>query len=280
MWSLLRTLLPAQQSCQSLFLENVVMEKVQELPIGKLVASQNALRLAIKEEGLDDLASSIRRIGIVVPLLVVAEGDAFRVVAGHRRLLAAQRCSMEMVPVIVRGDSDAETKEIALASNLFREDLSPVETACAIDDLIKSGDFEVGDIARMMHRSENWISRQLALLSWPADVLGAVHDGAISVSAASNLALVTDDVYRNFLLQNAVDSGATARTTSAWLQAWRAQLPPAEAIVSEPAAGPSPNGPPLPQAPCIACGEVHRHDAMSMVMICSSCINAIRGAVR
>jgi len=130
----------------------------------------------------------------------------------------------------------------------------------------------------MVHRSENWVRAQLSLLAWPADVLEVIHNGKISVSAASNLALITDSAYRGFLLRNAVEQGATARTTAAWLQAWRAALPQEQALEQPPVSGPAPVTPALPQAPCIVCNEMFRTDGLAMVMVCTSCINAIRAS--
>jgi len=114
------------------------------------------------------------------------------------------------------------------------------------------------------------------MLTWSADVLDAVHNGVISVSAAANLAEVAEDSYRAFLLRSAVDNGATARTTAAWLQAYRASQPPEEALTAEPAAGRQPAQPLIPQVPCFACGQVFRQDSVSHLPLCGGCITAIR----
>ena len=134
-------------------------------------------------------------------------------------------------------------------------------------------------VAAGFHRSEHWVAQQVAILGWPDDVLAAVHAGSMSVAAASNLALVTDDNYRSFLVRNATESGITARVSAAWLQAWRSMAPPEEAIVSEPEPGGSAVVPAVPQAPCICCAEIKRTDSLSSVLICAPCINTLRSAV-
>jgi len=106
--------------------------------------------------------------------------------------------------------------------------------------------------------------------------LEAIHNGKISVTAASNLACVEDDVYREFLVRQAVENGATARATAAWLQAWRSMVPASEAITREPVpAGPGVT-PAVPQAPCIVCANVFRTDELSHVPVCVHCIRTIR----
>ena len=131
------------------------------------------------------------------------------------------------------------------------------------------------EIARTLHRSLDWVRRQLAMLDWPDDVLAAIHTGRLSIAAASNLAPVTDDTYRAFLLDHAVNNGATARTTAAWLQQWLASRPPAEAVAAAPLPAPDTPRPPAPQTPCFGCGRVHRTDELSHLPLCVPCINRL-----
>lgn len=252
------------------------MAEVKEIPVEKIKVGEHALRMEAEDETLDELAESIRRIGIIVPLAVVSSGGVYMLVAGHRRLLAAKKCGLQKVPCIVRDDDKAQAKEVSFAENLFRTDLSPVELAAGIKDIFDQGIMELPALAAAMHRSPHWVGAQLLILNWPIDVQQAIHEGWLSVSAASNLALVNDDTYREFLLRNAEESGATARTTAAWLQAWRSMQPPEEAIRAEPVDGQKPVTPAVPQAPCICCGEVYRADELSHVPVCVHCIKIIR----
>ncbi|MHC4175651.1 MAG: ParB/RepB/Spo0J family partition protein, partial [Planctomycetota bacterium] len=114
--------------------------------------------------------------------------------------------------------------EIALAENLFRRDLSPVEMAVAVVALIKEGGMDHEQVASICHRATAWVREQEEIVGWPSDVQKAVHDGWLSVSAPSNLALVDNDVYRRFLLSEAKETGATARATAEWFYAWRSSV--------------------------------------------------------
>lgn len=253
--------------------------ELQQIAVSDILVGEHALRLGMDDEKIADLAESIRRLGVLVPLVVCPEGDKFALVAGHRRFAAAAKCNLGTVPCIVRKTEQSETKEIALAENIFREDLSPVELASSIRDSLNSGSMDITTIAAGLRRSEHWVARQIAMLDWPMDVLEVIHNGQLSVSAASNLAMVTDDCYRSFLLRNAVEGGASARSTAAWLQAWRSSAPPEQAVEAEPLpAGPTPM-PAVPQAPCIVCSQVFRTDQLSHVPVCVSCIQAIRNPV-
>ena len=254
------------------------MPEIKEIPVEKIKAGEHALRLEAEDEGLDELAASIGRIGLLVPLIVRREADEYHLISGHRRYVAAGRIGMAAVPCIIRDSKAPESREVAFAENLFRQDLSPVEIASGIKDCLEHGVMDVPALAKAMHRTPYWLGQQVGMLSWPADVLAAVHAGWLSVSAASNLALVTDDIYRDFLLRNAADSGATARTTAAWLQAFRSMAPPEEAVQAPPVEGQLRTTPMVPQAPCLCCSQVFRSDQLSHVPICAPCIQAIRDA--
>lgn len=254
------------------------MSEIIEIPIGKIQVGEHEQRLDTEDEGIAELGASIARIGIVSPLVVAVCGDGYTLIAGHRRLQAAKRSGMGALPCIVRKTEAALGTEIAFAENFFRKDLSPVELACALNDCLVNQIMTVKELAAGFHRSEHWVNSMIAIADWPADVQEAIHNEKISVSAASNLAYVTDESYRCFLVRNAVEQGATARTTASWLQAWRAMQPQEEAITSEPVAGLTPSVPLVPQAPCFCCSEVLKVNEMSHVPLCGGCIQAIRQA--
>ncbi len=254
------------------------MLQIHEISIEKVFVAEHAVRMEISTEDINGLTSSISRIGIVSPLVVEKTDDGFKVICGHRRFKAAGLANLKKVPCIIRDSKLADVKEITFAENFFRADLSPIEQAAAIKDVIDSGAMTVEQVAAGFHRSEHWVAQQVAILDWPDDVLAAVHTGSMSVAAASNLALVTDDNYRSFLVRNGTESGITARVSAAWLQAWRSMAPPEEAIVSEPEpAGPA-VVPAVPQAPCIFCAEIIRTDSLSSVLMCGKCILTLRNA--
>lgn len=252
------------------------MQKIVEIPVGKIEAGEHEQRLDIEDEELDGLVSSISRVGLVYPCIVVSRGDKFILLEGHRRLAACKRLGKQTIGCLVRDSKETAAAEVAFAGNFFRKDLSPVELACAIKDAYVKATLTVKELAAGFHRSEHWVQRMMAVADWPVDILEAVHNESISVSAAANLAVVTDDTYRRFLVSNAVESGATARTTASWLQAWRAMQPASEAITSEPVKGDSRGQPVIPQAPCLCCAQIFPANEMSHVPVCGGCIQIIR----
>lgn len=247
-----------------------------ELKICDIKVGANSLREVQNDDSMDDLCASIRRIGMVQPLVVVKRDEEMVLIAGHRRYRAAKIVGLHSVPVVVRQDSSVADTEVAFAENLFRKDLSPVETAGGLKDVLAAGGLPIEELARGVHRSVDWVRRMVAMCDWPSDVLLAVHEGSISVGAGANLALVADESYRGFLVINAVDNGATARTTAAWLQGWRSMMPEETNVMqSVPASGPV-HEPMVPQLPCMMCEQVMRMDALSHIPVCVKCAAMLR----
>jgi len=243
--------------------------------VGKIKVGLYDQRIKEQDTELEDLARSIQSIGIVCPLGVVKEGDNYVLICGHRRLAAARICRLENVPCIVWEGNPQTFHEASFAENFFRKDLSPVEQATAIKDCIDNKVLSIEELARGFHRSEYWVREQIAICDWPSDVLEMLHAEVISVSAAHNLAVIDDSVYRKFLIRQAVENGATARTTAAWLQAWRSMLTPEQALASEPVKNGHTPAPLIPQAPCICCGNVLPMDRLSHVPVCCDCVKVI-----
>lgn len=248
------------------------MQTIHDVAIAQIQVGRHEKRVDQEDVDVDELAASIRNIGIIQPLILEKEGDTFHLVAGHRRLLAATRVGLPNVPCIVQDCDQARSTETAFAENFFRRNLTAVELAAAIRGCIDDKIMTIAELAKGMHKSEQWICDQAKMTTWAPEVLQAIHVGAISVSAARNLAAVTDARYRKFLLHNAVENGVTARVTAAWLQAWQLSRPPEAALSTAPADGPAQQPPVVPQAPCLFCSNVYRTDALNYMPVCGQCL--------
>jgi len=245
--------------------------KVNEIKVGK-----HEQRLEEDPMVFAELVNSIGRLGLLTPLIVSQGDNGIVLVAGHRRLAAIKKLGYAEVLCIVRQSSETVDAETTFAENFCRKSLTPIEQACAIDQCYKNGSMTVEQMAKAFHRSQTWITAQMDMVNWPQDVVEAIHLNLISVSAAHNLAVITDDAYREFLLQTAVESGATARSTAAWLQGWRSSQPPEVAVENQPVGIGPPQQPMVPSMPCLCCSTVYEMNKMSHVPMCPECIKTIR----
>jgi ParB family chromosome partitioning protein len=252
------------------------MNPIREIALNLIDETDYHQRFALDEDLLAELAGSIAKLGLLVPLIVRPAGDRYRLIAGRRRKAALLRLGRETAPCVILETSEDIARQSAIADNLLREEPTPMETAVAIARAVDSGEAALHEIAAAMHRSDDWVRRQLALLDWPEDVQHVIHEGKLSVTAAANLAMVEEPQYRAYLLENAVANGATARTTAAWLQAWRAAIPYEKAMEQPPLPATATAQPMVPQAPCIVCGAIFRTDELSHVPVCARDIQRLR----
>lgn len=254
------------------------MAKILDLKLGEIRVGDHEQRLDYALDEIEGLAKSIERVGLLYPIVVRAGDEGYIVVEGHRRLRACKKLGWETITCSVQEGEGKKIAETAFAGNFHRKELSDVELAGAMKDAHENGGLEIADLAKGFDKSEHWVRGMLAIMNWPGDVQQVVHRRIISLSAARNIALVEDETYREHLLRTAVENGATARTTAAWLQGWRSMAPVEEVVVAAPEAGTREVQPLVPQVPCFCCATVFNCDEVSHVPICFDCVKIIRKA--
>ena len=269
---------PARSSWQKLLKETIPVQDIKAISIHLIRVGEHEQRFDDDDPEIHGLSQSIQRVGLLNPLCVTESGDGFVLVAGHRRMEACKRIGLEVVPCLVVVGDEATKREITFAENFFSKNLTQLELAAAIANEVKEKTMTVEQLAAGFRKTTDWVRRQIAICGWPQDCLEAIHSGKLSIAAASNLALITEDFYRQRLVRQACESGATARTTSAWLQAWRSFLPPEEAMEQPPVDPDAPAVPMVPQGPCMVCLHTFRVDELSHVPLCSTCILKIERA--
>ncbi len=141
------------------------------------------------EAALQDLADSIRKKGIIQPIIVrpTAEQNRYEIVAGERRWRAAQIAQLHEVPVIIRSFSDSEVLEIAIIENIQREELNAIEEALAYRQLMDRFGHTQDKLAEAMSRSRSHIANMLRLLNLPKDVQRLLVSGELSAGHARAL---------------------------------------------------------------------------------------------
>jgi ParB family transcriptional regulator, chromosome partitioning protein len=190
---------------------------IQTVPIASLVPNRLQPRSNFDEEGLEDLARSIRVQGVIQPLVVAPRGDGtFTIVAGERRWRAAQRCGLESLPVVVREvEDDRQLLELALVENLQRADLNAMEEAEAYRSLQDRFQLTQDQIAERVGRARTTITNSLRLLRLPVEVQDLLRSGAITPGQARPL-LAVDSTRRQIeLARQAARDGMSARRMEA-----------------------------------------------------------------
>lgn len=137
-------------------------------------------RSSASEDGLRELADSIAATGMLSPVIVRKSSEAYELVAGERRLRAAEMAGLKTVPAIVRPATDQEMIRLALVENLQREDLNAVDTARAYQVLVEQFGMTQEQVAQAVGKSRSAVANALRLLSLPEEILESIAAGAIS----------------------------------------------------------------------------------------------------
>lgn len=187
-------------------LRDVAVELVQPNP--------RQPRRHFDEEALAALSESIRSRGLLQPIVVrPLAGGTYELVAGERRLRAARLAGLETVPALARETEDGERLELALAENMAREDLNPIEEARACATLVEDLGLTKEEVGRRVGRSRVAVSNLIRLLELPDDVLELVESGALSEGHGRALLTCRDHYARQRLAFSARDEGWSVRET-------------------------------------------------------------------
>jgi len=159
----------------------------RELPIEMITPNPRQPRREFDETTLSELSASIRVNGVVQPLLVRPRDGTYELVAGERRLRAAERAGLRQVPVVVRELSDAESLELALIENVQRDDLSPIEEATAYQRLVDEFGHTQEAIAAQVGKSRSAVANSLRLLRLPDAIKRELARGRLTAGHARAL---------------------------------------------------------------------------------------------
>lgn len=183
-----------------------------DIPVDALVPNPNQPRVHFDEESLNDLAASIKEVGVLQPLLVrLLPNKSYQLIAGERRWRAAKKAGLTHVPAVVRETDDLTSVENALVENLHRQDLSPLEEASAYQQLIDEFNMTHDSVAKRVGKSRSAVSNSLRLLGLPASIQGLIADGRLSAGHAKVLLGTDDRAFQEALAKRVVSEGLSVR---------------------------------------------------------------------
>lgn len=176
--------------------EKEIIEKsaggITELTISEVEPNRDQPRKKFDEDALQELSESIKKHGIIQPLLVQKKDDYYEIIAGERRWRAAKNAGLEKVPVIIMELPDQEKYEVSLIENIQRENLNPIEEAEAYQQLIETYHLKQDEIAEKVSKSRTAITNSLRLLKLDKRVRQMVIDDMISTGHARALLGISD----------------------------------------------------------------------------------------
>ena len=197
------------------------------IPIDKIIPNRNQPRQEFDTNEMDNLTKSIERSGILQPLTVREIGiDQYELIAGERRLRAAQSLGLESVPVYILSiGADVEMMEYALVENVQRVDLNPIEEAEAYAMLSGKYDLSHDEIAQRVGKNRSTVANSLRLLKLPPDIKSAVKLGKISAGHARAILSIRKSLQMMTLYQKIMRDDLNVRQTEALVKKYLDKIP-------------------------------------------------------
>lgn len=197
---------------------------VLDVPIDRISPSPFQPRTRFDSERLDELARSINSQGLIEPLIVRPTpnaSDSYQLIAGERRLRAARKAGLNVVPVLVRSLDDRRALEMSLVENLAREDLGPIDEARALLRLSREFGLPQEEIAQRIGKSRPYVSNAIRLLDLPAAIVEMIENGELSAGQARPLIALDEEQSQLEAARKIVASAVSARGAEAMARAMR-----------------------------------------------------------
>lgn len=201
-------------------------ERVHSISVNKIKPSPDQPRKHFDEEALQELTTSIKNHGIVQPLVVTRQGDGYRLIAGERRLRAAKKAGLKVVPAIVRSMKELEELEVSIIENVQRVDLSPLEQALSIERLHDQFSLSYAEIAQKLGKAIPTIHNITRLLQLPDEAKKALIKNDITEGhARAILALKDQPEQQKKLLETIINQGWSVRQAEQFVTMSRKKQP-------------------------------------------------------
>ncbi len=187
-------------------------EGAVEVPVESIRPNPYQPRKTFDKEKLKELSESIKKHGIIQPLVVRKKGLNYELVAGERRLRAAKLAKLQTVPVLVRDYDEKQMRELSLVENIQRHDLNPLEEAKAIQELMKQCSYTQAQAAERLGRSRAAVANLLRMLNLPEELQAMIADEKVTAGQMRPLSALTDREQQLKIGRALAENGWSART--------------------------------------------------------------------
>lgn len=191
--------------------EETPKEEIVDIKISELRSNPYQPRKVFDDIALKELAQSIKEHGVFQPIIVKKSIKGYEIIAGERRVKASTLAGLETIPAIVREFDDGEMMEIALLENLQREDLNAIEEAMAYQKIMDAKDLTHEELARILGKSQSYVTNMLGLLRLPEEIKDYVINGKLSMTHARILSKMSDRDVIIKLAHRIIDEGLSVR---------------------------------------------------------------------
>ena len=191
--------------------EKIEGEVVQTLKITEVEPNRNQPRKHFDEEALEELSDSIKKYGLIQPIVVTKKDGYYQIIAGERRWRASKKAGLTTIQAIVREDDEKKNKEIALIENIQREDLNVVEKAIGIKLLMDEYELTQAQVAEIVGKSRSGVANTLRILNLDERVLELAKQGKLTEGHCRALLAYEDGEKQLLEAMKLIEGGKSVR---------------------------------------------------------------------
>ncbi len=196
-------------------------DSVQMVKLSSIEPNREQPRQKFDEDGLAELADSIKQHGVLEPLMVRKNKDYYEIIAGERRWRAAKMAGVKEVPVVVKDYTDQEIIEIGLIENIQRENLNPIEEAIAYKRLLEEFNLKQDEVAERVSKSRTAVTNSMRLLKLDERVQQMIVDEMITTGHARALLAISNKDEQYELATRVFDEKLSVRETEKLVKNWK-----------------------------------------------------------
>ncbi|MDR2951522.1 MAG: ParB/RepB/Spo0J family partition protein [Prevotella sp.] len=193
---------------------------INEIELSKIQANPDQPRRLFDEEALQELAASIRQIGVIQPItLRKINEDSYQIIAGERRYRASQLANLKAIPAYIKTAEDENVMEMALVENIQREDLNSIEIALAYQNLIETYNLTQERLSERIGKKRTTIANYLRLLKLPAEIQMGIRDKKIDMAHARTIVTLDDPTAQLEVYELILEEGLSVRKVEEYVRA-------------------------------------------------------------
>lgn len=186
-------------------------EKIHKIKITEIEPNKNQPRRTFNSESIDELAESIKKYGVIQPIIVSKKDNYYEIIAGERRWRASKKAGLAEMPCIIRESEEKENKEVALIENIQREDLNPIEKAKSFRTLMDEYGMTQAELAETLGISRSSLANTVRLLNLDPRVIELALDGKLTEGHCRSLIGIEDPDKQYEMAKQIIENGDSVR---------------------------------------------------------------------
>lgn len=243
--------------------------KIQHIPIEDILEPEVPIRSVADDEKMRELVYSVGEVDLLQPLVVRPDGAHYRLVAGHRRLIALRALGKEFAPCNVVEIGPSEAAILSLEENLKREDVNPLDEATFFQHLVASHGLTHQEIAAKIGKDRTYVTKRIGLLRLDPDTQRDIQTGDLFPKTAEELGRIKDLPTRDYYRNIAVKHGASTAVVHEWVEDHLRRGQEVDAGDVVPAETPVMSQPVYQPPCCFICGRSLDQGGLENIWICS-----------